>query len=192
MTESLLPPTPAAAGDRPSLLTGSDLPETPEGYAICCDHGFFEPDPELNARLHQAGFTRAQAQLVYDLAAERLVPLIREIAAEFEAERELRRLVEHFGGEAAWRETSRQILAWARRHLPPTAVEALSTTADGVLALHRMMTTGEPATLPPGASGDTGGDLHVMMRDPRYWRDRDPAFIAKVSEAFRRLYPDRD
>jgi hypothetical protein len=28
-----------------------------------------------------------------------------------------------------------------------------------------------------------------MMRDPRYWRDRDPAFIAQVTEGFKRLYP---
>ena len=37
-------------------------------------------------RLHEAGFSTAQAQLVYDLAAERLLPLIAEAAGQFEAE----------------------------------------------------------------------------------------------------------
>lgn len=33
--------------------------------------------------------------------------------------------------------------------------------------------------------------LREMMRDPRYWRDRDPAFVRRVTEGFGRLYPDR-
>lgn len=31
-------------------------------------------------------------------------------------------------------------------------------------------------------------DLRAMMRDPRYWRDRDPAFINEVTNGFSRLY----
>jgi hypothetical protein len=38
-----------------------------------------------------------------------------------------------------------------------------------------------------GAPDDAA--LSQMMRDPRYWRDRDPEVIAKVTEGFRRLYP---
>jgi hypothetical protein len=30
--------------------------------------------------------------------------------------------------------------------------------------------------------------LRSMMQNPKYWRDRDPAFIAKVSEGFQRIY----
>ena len=29
-----------------------------------------------------------------------------------------------------------------------------------------------------------------MMRDPRYWRQRDPEFIARVTAGFKRLYAD--
>ena len=32
--------------------------------------------------------------------------------------------------------------------------------------------------------------LSEMMRDPRYWRDRDAEFVARVTAGFRRLYPD--
>lgn len=31
--------------------------------------------------------------------------------------------------------------------------------------------------------------LSQMMRDPRYWRDRDPELVARVTEGFQRLYP---
>jgi hypothetical protein len=159
------------------------------------DHGLFEADREINTRLHAAGFTPQQVQLVYDLAAERLVPLVEEMGAEFEAEREIERLVRHFGGEEKWREVSRQMLAWAKKHLPAEAIEGLSASFDGVMALYRMMTAeGEPAALVGEGDGPDGGEseLHALMRDPKYWRDKDPATIARVTDGFRRLYPERE
>ena len=179
--------------ERPDLLKAPGVPEGPEGYCIACDHGLFEPDPAINGRLHGAGFTPEQAQLVYDLAAERLVPLIQELAAEFQAEREIERLSAQFGGAERWREVSRQLHAWAVKNLPPAAVEGLSTTYEGVMALHRMMTGAEPAALsmPAGpASGGAEAELQALMRDPRYWRDRDPATVSRVTDGFRRLYPN--
>jgi hypothetical protein len=187
--------TGTGALDRATLLSLLGVPEGPDGYCIDCGHGLFDADPMLNHKLHAAGFTPEQAQLVYDLAAERLVPMIQQIAFEFEAEREVARLINHFGGEDAWRETSRQLLAWGRKNLPPAALDGLTTSYDGVVALHRMMTASEPAALraaaSSGASPGSEEDLHKMMRDPRYWRDRDPALLAKVTEGFRQLYPDR-
>ncbi|PWC79525.1 hypothetical protein TSH64_14195 [Azospirillum sp. TSH64] len=168
-------------------------PETPDGYSIACDHGLFQSDPEINGRLHEAGYTADQAQLLYDLAAERMVPLIQTMAAEFQAEREVERLVARFGGEERWREVSRQLLAWAGKTLPPAAVEGLATTYEGVMALYAMMTGSEPAALSMAGNRAGGGEgeaeLRTLMRDPRYWRERDPAVIARVTEGFQRLYP---
>lgn len=189
-------PAPGAemgAEERQRLLRALGVPDGPDGYAVECPHGLFEPDPEINAKLHAAGLTPPQVQLVYDLAADRMMPMLGEMAAEFEAERELERVVAHFGGEERWREMSRQLLAWGRKHLPPAALEALSSSFDGILALHRMMTEegGARIDLPEGEGpGDAGErELHAMMRDPRYWRDRDPAVIAKVTAGYRRLFP---
>ncbi len=167
------------------------VPERPEEYCVECSHGLFQPDAELNARMHAGGFTPGQVQLVYDLAAERLVPLIREVAAQFEADREIARLAEHFGGEPKWREVSRQMLAWGRRNLPKPALEGLSTSYDGVMALYRMMTSDEPVALRGGAAPAAADEteLRGLMRDARYWRDKDPAVVAKVTDGFRRLYP---
>lgn len=170
-------------------------PESAEGYCIACDHGLFQPDPEINGRLFEAGYTPAQAQLLYDLAAERMVPLIQTVASEFQAEREVERLVARFGGEERWREVSRQLLAWAGKTLPPAAVEGLATSYEGVMALYSMMTGSEPSALSMAGSRPGGGDgeaeLRTLMRDPRYWRDRDPAVIARVTDGFQRLYPSQ-
>lgn len=185
------PADPAAEKARALALPG--VPEKPEGYCIRCDHGLFEPDTEINNRLHGAGFTPEQAQLLYDLAAERMLPLLREMASGYQAEAELEKLASHFGGAEKWQELSGQILAWGQRALPAPLLEALSGTADGVMALHRLMAEGggEPKPLRggPGTQADEGAtDLNRMIADPRYWRDRDPTFIAKVTEGFRRAY----
>ena len=171
-----------------------NVPEKPDDYCVACDHGLFEPDPEINTRLHGAGFSEGQAQLVYDLAAERLVPMIMDLAAEFQADRELERLVAQFGGPEKWREVSRQLFAWGSKQLPPDALAGLAASYDGVMALYRMMQGNDPSPMrsAEAAGGALGeGELRSMMRDPKYWRDKDPATVAKVTEGFRRLYPGR-
>lgn len=161
-------------------------------YRIECGHGLFQPDAEINEKLAAAGFTAEQAQLLYDLAAERMMPLLRDMAGEFEADREMERLVGHFGGAAQWHDRAADILAWAERNLPAPLVQALASTADGVLALHRMMSEGPGEPKPLRGSGvDGAADLTALQRmvaDPRYWRDRDPGFIAQVTDGFRRAY----
>ncbi len=169
------------------------VPETPDGYCVTCDHGLFEPDPQINAALHAADFTPEQVQVVYDMAAEKLVPLILEIAGEFQADRELERLIECFGGKDRWREVSRQLLAFGRGTLPDDVLEGLSASYEGVMALWRMMQSGQDPALahnvPDGAQGPAGEkELRRMMRDPKYWRERDPAFVARVTQGFRSLY----
>lgn len=168
------------------------VPDRPDDYHIKLRTGLFNCDPEVNRRLHEAHFTPAQAQLVYDLAEDYVAPLIEDMGANFEASRQLERLAQHFGGEEKWREVARQIAAWGRANLPPQAFEALSTTAEGVLAMHAMMRSGEPGLMRAGGPVEEPLDqakLDQLMRDPRYWRDRDPELIAKVRRGFERLYP---
>lgn len=168
------------------------VPETPEDYAIATRHPLVEPDPEVNARLHAAGFTQAQAELVYELAAERLLPAIETAVSELEQAGAAERLAEHFGGPEAFRETARQLKTWGKAKLPEEVFDALAASYDGVLALHQMMQADEPHLGRSDGAGDGRLDetgLQAMMRDPRYWRDRDPAFVAEVTEGFRRLYP---
>jgi hypothetical protein len=116
--------------------------------------------------------------------------MILDIAAEFQADREIERLVKDFGGQEQWREVSRQLLAYGRKNLPGPVLEGLSGSYDGVMALYRMMKGDAPAILPDAKTAAPASELeiHAMMRDPKYWRDKDPATIAKVTEGFKQLY----
>lgn len=165
------------------------IPDSPEGYEVTPPNELLTPDATVNRRLHEAGFNARQVQLVYDLAAERLLPLIAEAAAEFEAGRQVEKLRAHFGGEERFRRIAAQVSAWGRANLAEPVFTALASTADGVMALHRMMEGREPS-LSRDAKAEAGPDeaeLRRMMRDPRYWRTREPDFVRRVTEGFRRL-----
>jgi hypothetical protein len=169
------------------------VPGRPEDYQISLQNDFLNADPDVNRLLHGAGFTQEQAQLVYDIACERLMPMVAEIAALFEAQSQIDRLQDEFGGEQRWREIARQLDAWGRKHLPQQIYDALSTTHEGVIAMHRMMTGDEPELRGAGHGAETpfnDAALKQLMRDPRYWRDQDPVVVDRVREGFRRLYKD--
>lgn len=185
-------PVPGEGEDKTRLYRMLGVPEKAEDYCINCDHGLFAPDAELNTRLHERGFTPEQVQMVYDLAAEKLVPMILELSEEFKADREVERLAAAFGGPERWQEVSRQLLAFGRKNLPADVLRNLSSSFEGVMALHRMM-KGEDGIMSPrieSPAAESENDLRSMMRDPKYWRQKDPAFIGKVTEGFRRLYAE--
>lgn len=183
-----------ALEQRLTSAAGHDRPDGPGDYNIEVRNDLFGSDAEVNVRLHDAGFTQEQAQLVYDLAHERLAPLVHEIASVFEAEDQIQRLKQRFGGDERWRDASQQISAWGRANLPPEVFDALSTSYDGVVVLHQMMSSNEPGLVRDGATGSnhpSESDLKQMMRDPRYWRDQDASFVNEVRDGFRKLFPQR-
>lgn len=166
-------------------------PKSPDEYCIACEHGMFQPDPDVNARLYALGFSQEQAQEVYNLAAEKMVPMIAELAVEFQADREVEKLIKHFGGPENWKEMSRQLLSFGRKNLPAEVLDNLASSYEGVLALHRMMKGEEPSLGYESANAPQGTDskdLNAMMRDPKYWKHKDPAFVAKVTQGFQDLY----
>ncbi len=169
-----------------------DIPDRPDDYDIATDDLSVEADSDINARLHQAGFSREQANLVYQLANEKLAPLLASMAEDHEADAQIEQLQTDFGGAERWLEASRQIKSWGQANLSADVFEALTTSRDGVLTLHRMMKTGEPgigaSTGRPGGEGDQS--VKALMNSPRYWRDRDPATVEKVRQEFRKLYPE--
>jgi hypothetical protein len=180
---------PSESSANPALEPAS--PVTPAAYQIEARHPMVTQDLEIDARLRDAGFSAPQAQLVYDLAAEKLVPLVDEVLGEIEAQRQLDRLEQHFGGREAWRQTAAQMKSWAAAHLPSEVAAALASNFDGIVALHQMMQASEPELLGGSeelASEITEDALAEMMRDPRYWRKRDPDFVARVTAGFRKLY----
>lgn len=189
---SKMVPLPETDEDKRRLQKIMGVPDTADLYQVDLQSDLINIDPELNARLHAKGFTNEQVQEIYDLATEKLVPMILDMAAEFQADRELERLVKEFGGAEKWDITSKQLQEFGQKNLPPSAYEGLCCSYDGVMALYNMMKSGANSPIAKDNSGsfdalDENG-LRNMMQSPKYWRDRDPAFIAKVSEGFQRLY----
>lgn len=183
---------------RAHMLRALGVPDSPDGYSVTLKNDHIEVDPMLNARLHQKGFTCAQVQEVYDLACEKLVPLIVDMAAEFEAERESERLRDYFGGSSKFEEIAHQLREFGQKNLPAPAYNGLCCSYDGVMALYQMMTQNGRSGAPVMRGGSGIGAAHdevslrKMMQDPRYWRDRDPRFIAQVTEGFDRLYQSQE
>lgn len=172
------------------LSSAPSAPKSHEDYCIDCPHGLFTPDIDVNKRLHEKGFTQDQAQEVYNLAAEKLMSMMLEIAADMQADREVEKLIAHFGGVEKWKEISRQLLAFGQKNMPADVLDNLASSYEGVLALYAMMDGKEPKMQRGGATTGAADDkeLASMMRDPRYWKFKDPAFIAKVTEGYQRLY----
>jgi len=168
------------------------VPDSPDGYEIALANPALATDPEVNRRLHEAGFTPAQAQLVYDLACDHVVPQLHRMAGEYRLRGERERLLQRYGGEARFAETARALEAWGSRNLPESVFNALASSYEGIVALESMMQNGDPTLTRGTAGGDAAlseDQLVGMMRDPRYWKKRDPEFLAKVTDGFKRLYP---
>ncbi len=168
------------------------VPENAAGYEINAAMEILSSDEGVNEKLFEAGFSNDQAQLVYDLAAETLMPLASEMAAQFDADSQIERLAGHFGGKEKWAQTASQIGTWGKANFPDDVYGAMASSYDGVLALHRLMTKGEPGLIEGASPGggvlsETG--LKEMMRDPRYWRDGDPGFVGRVRDGFKALFP---
>lgn len=168
------------------------VPETPDDYQIALKDPAVWPDADVNRRLHEAGFTPAQAQLVYDLACDHVAPHLHQLAGEFRSRAEREKLVQRYGSEARFTETARVLDSWGRRNLPAPVFAALASSYEGILALEAMMQNGDPK-LNTGLRGEdaamTEDQLVSLMRDPRYWKKRDPEILSKVTDGFRRLYP---
>lgn len=183
-----------AARDENLVETGlRGMPESYDKYDLKIPGPYLERDDEVLRRMYEKHFTNEQAQLVYDLANERVIPVLSELTVNFEAQKQLEKLVRHFGSAEKFNEISRQISTWARQNLRPKSYDALATTSEGVIALYQMMSSPEPVMGREGGMIEELSDasLRKMMEDPRYWRDKDPSYVAKITKGFEKLYPEK-
>ena len=71
------------------------------------------------------------------------------------------------------------------------AVERMCESHEGILALEAVMEAmkdGSFTAETQPTAGQTKEELEEMMRDPRYYKDRDPHFVKQVTEGFQALY----
>ena len=71
------------------------------------------------------------------------------------------------------------------------AIERMCESAEGILALEAIQEALKDGSFSGNAApmaGISEGDLREMMRDPRYWQEKDPYFIKEVTEGWQRLH----
>lgn len=169
----------------------ANVPASPADYQLDVDD-LLGIDDTANQRMYDEGFSNTQVQAVYDLAAERLVPMVQQIAQDADDAKQVDHLVRHFGGADRFEALRPQLRAWGEANLGTDVFETLAGSSEGVIAIHELMQNREPG-LNSGTQaldGNNEEELKRMMADPRYWREREPAYVAKVREGFKSLYPE--
>ena len=168
------------------------MPSSPEEYKIVMKNPKLVIDEEMNKQLFNLGFTNEQLQAVYDLAADKIIPLLENLSADYRADKEMAELENEFGGAEAFNTIARQISAWGEKNLKPEIFNALSTSKDGIMTIYKMMNEqSEPTVLSASSSSYepvSEDSLRKMMRNPKYWKEQDPALVKRVEEGFKRLY----
>lgn len=167
------------------------MPTSADEYQIDLKQSGLIIDPDVNQRLFELGFTQEQVQAVYDLAAEKVVPVIQQLAADYRTDRELADLEKEFGGADRFNQAARQIFLWGQQNLNPEVFQALSCSKEGILTMYKMMHSNEPTLLKEKSVNIetvTEEELRRMMQDPRYWKKNDPAYIKKIEDGFKKLY----
>ena len=168
------------------------IPKSAADYKIVSKNELIESDPEINEILFQHGFTNEQAQVVYDLAVDKILPVMQEMVEDIATDRELQDLEEEFGGAEQFNTIARQISAWAEKNLDADTFNALAKTKNGILTLYRMMQGKIESPLIQGrgrvSTMDDEETLKKLMQNPKYWRDQDPELLKRVEAGFKRLY----
>ena len=189
-----IPSDDSSPEERKDFYQKIGVPASAKDYQLNIKNELLASDPDVNQRLYDLGFTNAQVQAVYDLAVEKVLPVIHQLAQDYEATRQRALLEEHFGGKERFEEIVRQITTWAKQNVSAQVFDALSTTYEGVLTLYKMMESSEPFMMPKGVAVNEMLDeegLKKLMMSPKYWRDQDPATLKKVADGFNRLYPSK-
>ena len=170
----------------------AEMPKSAKEYHIVSKNPLIEADEEINEILFQHGFTNDQAQVVYDLATDKILPVIEDMVQDIATDRELQGLEQEFGGPEQFNTIARQISAWAEKNVDPATFEALAKSKNGIMTLYKMMQGNLEAPLIQGrgqvATVDDEETLKKLMQNPKYWRDQDPELLKRVEAGFKRLY----
>lgn len=163
------------------------MPKAPEAYAA----------PEgLDIDTEHPGYTAAieiaKSHGLPQEAFDKLVNIGVQMLTPYEGPVTFDHLAEAIGPDVAARANA--VANRVRSLVPQGADDLLRAMAkpEAFLALERLVTSTseQPLTLDAGAgpSGWTAESLQAAIKDPRYWRTRDPAFIAQVTAGFQKVH----
>jgi hypothetical protein len=169
----------------------SQTPGAPKDASEYAAPGFGdEEDESIRRKFLDIGLTRAQAEQVCSIADELLRPLMQNVVDSRDESQSLAELEKFFGGGDKVAPALTEIEAFGKKYLPEDAFESLCSTHQGICSLYKMMKSSEPkiSTDKNGAEDLSENDLKNMMRDPKYWRDRDPEFVRTIETGFKKLF----
>jgi hypothetical protein len=183
-----------------------ERPESPDKYEFRVPEGFempeglefkLDPDSDLLKVARQVAFDSGRGQAGFDEMVSHFMKneIARVQAEETAAEETFQTEMKKLGERSNERIESTK--SYLQKNLSADqfkAIEMIATTAAGVEAIEVLMgLSKDSAPKVPGASPSgisvSEADLSAMMDDPRYYRDRDPEFVQKVADGFRKLYP---
>jgi hypothetical protein len=147
-------------------------------------------DESVRSKFHDIGLTVNQVEKIYEIANEFLSPMLTEIFQTQHETNSISELKKFFGDEDKMKEALKEINAFGEKFLPTEAFEALCASSQGIQSIYKMMQSMEPfVTTEKNTVGNLSDkDLRSMMRDPKYWRDKDPEYVRKIEIGFKKLY----
>ena len=147
-------------------------------------------DDSLREKFFEIGLTSSQVEKIYQIAEEFLTPVLSELFDMQNETSAINELKNFFGDDDKMRDALRAINAFGERYLPRDAFDAMCATPQGIRAVYAMMQSMEPSIeTDDGTSKNLTDDmLRRMMRDPKYWRDKDPEYVRKIENGFKKLY----
>lgn len=162
------------------------------------NNSLFPKSDEVNTQLLQAGLNNEQVELVYNIANKQVQPAIKQLAENYKLESKFKldqhKLELKFGGHDNWQRMKSKIANWAETNLPKDAVNTLSNSYEGVLAIVKLMQPNPSSGLNSRVNTDDNSlsALKAKMNDPRYWRDFDPKYRQNIKQGFENIYKTND
>lgn len=147
-------------------------------------------DESVRNKFHEIGLTVTQVEQIYNIAEDFLSPVLTEIFQTQHEASAVAELKKFFGDESKMIDALKEINTFGEKFLPKEAFDALCATPQGIQSIYKMMQSMEPdVTTEKNAVGNlSDDDLRRMMRDPKYWREKDPEYVRKIETGFKKLY----
>ncbi len=162
------------------------VPENCDEYPI---NELFD-DKDVRQKFHEIGLTTNQVEKIYSVAEEFLSPVLSDLFQSNQISKSEAELEKFFGGKNHMGDALREIKMFGEKFLPRDAFDSLCCSAQGIISIYKMMQSVEPSvkTDKNSTQNFTEADLKNMMRDPKYWRDKDEDYIRKIESGFKKLY----
>ena len=176
--------------DKSDLLDLALITNGAENTNLNFGNYFLSIKNQLQEKLTEKQFTDSDITFLTNIMTEIVAKFIKNIQEKYNSLQELMKLETFFGGEKHFNEVAKQITMWATKNLPQDLFNTLNTNYFGVISLYNMMRNDDDKTFMAQEFAKdflTEQDLKSMMKNPKYWRDKDKNFIQQIDDGWKYL-----